>query len=226
MLALIDADLDGRDGDGQGGDGPLLVVLGDMIDRGLESAGVLAHLRDLESGLPGNVACLMGNHERMMLDFLDDPERGARWLRAGGRATLGSFGLDPAAPADTPAARAGLARGLRAALPAGTEAWLRGLALARQVGGVLCVHAAALPDRAPGDQPERVLLWGDPSATRRPRRDGLQVVHGHTIVARPERVGDRIAIDTGCWRTGRLSAAAIAPDGALRFLSTPGWGAG
>jgi hypothetical protein len=77
-------------------DDPHLVFVGDYVDHGPESAETLARMRELTRDFPTSVTCLMGNHERMMLDFLTDPvTRGPRWLREGGAATLWSFRIDP-----------------------------------------------------------------------------------------------------------------------------------
>lgn len=71
-----------------------IVTVGDYVDRGERSADVLHMLRARSSETPETLVCLMGNHEKMMLDFLDRPvERGARWLRNGGLQTLASFGI-------------------------------------------------------------------------------------------------------------------------------------
>ena len=60
---------------------PRLVFVGDLIDRGPHSAGVLRRLLNLCQAEPDRITCLMGNHERMMLDFLDAPAARARcWL--------------------------------------------------------------------------------------------------------------------------------------------------
>jgi serine/threonine protein phosphatase 1 len=82
---------------------PQLVFVGDYIDRGPDSAAVLRRMLELSTELPNNVTCLLGNHERMMLDFLVDPvSRGPRWLRSGGTSTLESFGLHTGALAKNP----------------------------------------------------------------------------------------------------------------------------
>jgi serine/threonine protein phosphatase 1 len=213
LLQRIDADVTER-----GYTTPRLVFLGDYVDRGDHSAQVLAHLRDLNRAVPDAVTCLMGNHERMMLDFLDDPAgRGARWLANGGQQTLASYrigGISAHAPVEdmTEASDA-----LAQALPEGTEAWLRALPLWSRSGNILCVHAAMNPARAPEDQDDRALLWGHRDFMTTPREDGLWVVHGHTVVKEPTVDSGRIAIDTGAWHTGRLTAAAIG-EGDCRFL--------
>lgn len=73
---------------------PTLVFLGDYVDRGKRSADVLEYLLGLSLSDPDAVVCLMGNHERMLLDFLDQPQKaGPRWLRYGGIETLESYGI-------------------------------------------------------------------------------------------------------------------------------------
>ncbi len=75
---------------------PRIVFAGDMVDRGPDSAGILRRLHAMNRAAPDKVICLMGNHERMMLDFLQAPAANcALWLSNGGEATLGSFGLSP-----------------------------------------------------------------------------------------------------------------------------------
>ena len=199
-----------------------LVFLGDYIDRGAQSAQVLARLRGLEEQSPDAVTCLLGNHERMMIEFLDDPAgRGARWLGNGGIDTLASFGITgiDAKSRGTPPVEDLLeaSDALAAAMPAGMAEWLRNLPLLWQSGNVVCVHAAMNPQRAPKDQDERALIWGHKDFGTRPREDGLWVVHGHTIFREPLLENGRIGVDTGAHATGRLTAAALS-GGTCRFL--------
>jgi len=182
-----------------------LILAGDLIDRGPDSAGVLARVQALcESG---RAVALMGNHERMMLDFLDAPARsGPLWLANGGAATLLSLGINPHRPADMET----LAAALRAALPPGQEAWLRALPLIWRADGpdaALAVsHAGADPALPLADQEDRVLLWGHRDFRRKARTDGLWIVHGHVILREVMAEGGRIGTDTGAFATGRLSA--------------------
>ncbi|RKF12407.1 serine/threonine protein phosphatase [Roseovarius spongiae] len=213
LLARIDADIVEA-----GHADPHLVFLGDYVDRGDGSASVLEHLRALQADLPGSVTCLMGNHERMMLDFLDDPAgRGARWLANGGLQTLASFGVGGIGARPSLEDMSDAAEALHAALPAGLEAWLRALPLWWQSGNVVCVHAAMNPEKPPEAQDNRALLWGHRRFFEIPREDGLWVVHGHTITREPTVAGGRIAVDTGAYHSGRLTAAAIT-EGGCRFL--------
>ncbi|SEK96297.1 serine/threonine protein phosphatase 1 [Roseovarius nanhaiticus] len=217
MIERIDADAAAR-----GFDAADLIFLGDYVDRGPRSAEVLARLRGMAETMPDMVTCLGGNHERMMLDFLDDPAgRGARWLINGGIETLASYGvdgLDAKSPGKAPVedmmeASDALAR----AMPDGMADWLRALPLWWQSGNMVCVHAAMNPARAPEDQKDRALIWGHQDFGAKPRQDGLWVVHGHTIVKEPLLEPGRICVDTGAYATGRLTAAALTA-GACRFL--------
>lgn len=192
-----------------------VIFVGDYVDRGENSAEVLRVLRGRLGAL-----CLKGNHEDMMLSFLDDPAaRGGHWLRNGGLQTLASFGVagltDTSTGSDLETARDALA----AAMGPGLIAWLRARPLWYQSGNVTVVHAGADPGVAIEDQKEAHLLWGHPEFAQKPRSDGLWIVHGHRIVDSPQAESGVISIDTGAYATGRLTAALIAADG-VDFYST------
>lgn len=219
MLELIDAHIGGT-----GAANPRLVFVGDYIDWGPDSAMTIARLQELAVDFPDNVTCLMGNHERMLLDFLDDPAtRGPRWMRAGAAETLRSFGV---ATSDLESGTASIqafraaANALRRRMQKGTEAWLRQLPLSWSSGNLWVVHAGADPGHDMAEQSARVLLWGHPEFDGAPRGDGLWIAHGHTEMDKPLAEDGRIATDTGAWRTGRLSACAIRPSGRYEFLQT------
>lgn len=199
--------------------GGRLVFVGDYIDRGDRSAQVLDRLSGLCAKAGSGVVCLAGNHERMMLDFLADPEaKGPRWLRNGGLQTLASFGIGQLSDSSTGAALVAARDRLRTALPAGMEAWLAALPCQFQSGNVAVVHAAADPGQPLGDQSMKTLLWGHDRFLTEARTDGLWVVHGHHIVEAPSVTRGRIAIDTGAFATHRLTAAVLSPVGTVRFL--------
>lgn len=194
------------------------VFLGDYIDRGPQSREVLLQLYELSQSRPDRVICLMGNHERMLLNFIDDPAgTGLGWLRNGGVATLNSLGVEVPEDAIHSGATVDLARQLEDALPKGLQEWLRVLPKHWSTGNMHCVHAAMSPNRPPEDQRGAVLLWGHPDFLSKPRTDGNIIVHGHTVVRRANLTGDRIALDTGAYLTGRLTAAHIMP-GECRFI--------
>ena len=192
-----------------------LVFVGDYVDRGPSSKEVLDILQALRRQTGPEPIFLMGNHERMCLDYIEDPGTGAeRWLRHGGLQTVSSFTAAPAG-GDTSALRDHFVRAMGPA----TLGFLKSLRFSWRSGNVAVVHAATDPALPYDMQPESTLLWGHPSFHRLTRADGLWVVHGHTIVeAATARMG-RIAIDTGAYATGQLTAARIGPEG-IAFLST------
>ncbi len=198
-----------------------VVFLGDYVDRGLESRQILELLMAATAGPNASVTCLMGNHEQMLLDFLDDPSRhGPRWLRNGGVQTLASFDLVPPEGALDETAELEMVRD-QLAMAMGQEmiGWIRALPLAWCSGNVWAVHAGASPKHPMDKQSPDVLLWGHPHFLRQPRDDGQWVVHGHTIMDAPQACHGRISVDTGAYATGRLSAAAISHD-SVAFLQT------
>ncbi|WP_068108504.1 metallophosphoesterase family protein [Tropicimonas marinistellae] len=195
-----------------------LVFLGDYIDRGSDSAGVLHRLRSLQQTNPESVFCLLGNHDRMMLDFLEDPlGLGQRWLQFGGQETLISFDVPSYCDMKLGARSQAWANELRKALGDDLLEWLYSRPLWWQSGTLIAVHALTEPSRAMQAQREGVLLWARPKSVAVPRRDGNWVVHGHTMVEMPQVAGRHISIDTGAWRGGQLTAAVLG-DGAVRFL--------
>lgn len=193
--------------------GAELICLGDYVDRGDDSAGVLRLL----SARP-DITCLLGNHEAMMLDFLDQPDpRTARWLRYGGLQTLASFGVKGGVETQDQTLLTRLRDDLASAMGDDLIAWVRALPLHLQRGNVAIVHAAADPAVPLEAQDDKTLIWGHPDFGRIARRDGQWVVHGHTIVNVPEQRGGVISIDTGAYATGRLTAAHLS-DGACAFI--------
>lgn len=224
MADLLDAMLN-RIADQPGAASTRILLVGDLIDRGPDSAAVLRRVHDLCRQEPDHVTCLMGNHERMMLDFLAAPAALAkRWLTAGGDQTLRSFGLVARVPQDLAAARhfAQVGAALHDALQPDLLDWLAALPLYWQTDGLAVVHADALSDRPMVDQPAATLLWGH-AATTLPRQDGLWLVHGHATVPKVQIGDGRIAVDTGAWHSGRLSALWLDGDGArVISVSQPG----
>jgi serine/threonine protein phosphatase 1 len=192
---------------------PTIVHLGDYIDRGPDSAGVIGELMaPWPGGLPPRTVDLMGNHEAMMLAALAAPaDPGARqhWMENGGAISLASWGISPQ---DPPLA-------WLAALPPRHLAFLRGLALTHRAGGYLFVHAGIRPGIALDRQNPEDLLWIREPFLHTGEPLGVVVVHGHTPAASPEVLAHRINVDTGAVLGRALTCVVLEAD-RLAFLQT------
>lgn len=185
-----------------------LVFVGDLVDRGEDSAVVLERVQGLQRD--AGAVVLQGNHEEMLLDFLDDPVSSARrWLRFGGLQTLASFRIGAIGESSGEAKLIEARDALAEAIGQERLDWLRNLPTWYRSGNVGVVHAAADPALPIETQPRQALLWGHPEFRKMPRNDGLWVVHGHTISDEVAAQDGRIGVDTGAYATGRLSAALI-----------------
>lgn len=190
-----------------------IVYLGDYVDRGEDTAQVLRHLFHVSQTHPDQHICLMGNHEAMMLDFLDNPAKaGPRWLRYGGMQTLASFGITGVQERMTADDLEKTADALRGAIRPAMLTWLQTLPKQYQSGNVVFVHAALNPARAVDDQSTHTRLWGHDDFATTARSDGTWVVHGHSIVDQFSIAQGRMSIDTGAYATGRLTALGLSGD--------------
>jgi len=190
-----------------------VIHLGDLVDRGPDCAGVVAHLREgIAAGAPWVV--LKGNHDRMFQSFLDDPHTPDPGLRRelsylhpaiGGAATLQSYGV--AHPADRPVAR--VHADALAAVPAADRAFIADRPLWHRRGEVLFVHAGIRPGVPLEAQVETDLVWIRAPFLDDPRDHGFLVVHGHTAIHAPAHHGNRVNIDTRAAYGGPLTAVVI-----------------
>jgi serine/threonine protein phosphatase 1 len=187
----------------------VLVLLGDYIDRGAYSRGVIDCLIRL-SGVPGvELRVLKGNHEQALLDFLDEPEIGPAWVQQGGAATLVSYGV--AAPQTRNAAElwAQASEALAEALPPEHLRFLRGLELYAEYGDYIFVHAGLRPGVPLERQSERDLLWIRDEFLEASGPFPKVVVHGHSPEPEPFLGKHRLGLDTGAYATGILTAARL-----------------
>jgi serine/threonine protein phosphatase 1 len=189
---------------------PVLLHIGDYVDRGANTKGVLARL--LGGSLIDGVETinLVGNHDDTMLLALDgDRPAATDWLFTGGRAALESYGIDPDAPRN----------GWLEHVPAEHVAFLRDLTLMHQEGGYLFVHAGVRPGVPIEKQAREDLLRMRQPFLYSDISFGAVVVHGHTPVKDPVVRHNRIAIDTGAVFGGRMTCLVLEGD-TLGFLST------
>lgn len=191
---------------------PLLICLGDYVDRGPDSAGVInLLLEDAPAGMKR--IALLGNHEALMLRFLVDESVAPVWLANGGDATLESYGVDPLNSYEQ--AR----RELHRALPPAHRALLESLALSHSEGGYFFVHAGVKPGLALELQKREDMLWIRGEFLHSDADHGKVVVHGHSITAEPEIRPNRIGIDTGAYASDRLTCLVLEGD-KKRFFVT------
>lgn len=195
-----------------------VVFVGDYIDRGDQSAQVLRLLYAFSADPKRKTVCLFGNHEDMLLRFLEDPQASATmWMHNGGLQTLTSFGINNFSAFPDEADE--VADKLRREIGAPLLAWLQDRPLLWTSGNVTVVHAALDPSKPLETQPRNVCLWGHTGFRDSRRRDGQWVVHGHTIVTDPTVVDGVISVDTGAFATNVLTAAEVSR-GQVRFLCT------
>jgi serine/threonine protein phosphatase 1 len=196
----------------------VVVYLGDYIDRGPDSKGVVDLL--IEAPLPGFESVhLKGNHEQALLDFLNDITIGPDWFSFGGIQTFASYGLSP--PENIFDAEELLAAqaALQERLGAAHLRFYRMLRLGHFEGDFLMVHAGLRPGVPLDSQIESDLLWIRDPFLSCDENFGLIVVHGHTIALNPEIRPNRIGIDTGAFHTGRLTCLVLQGT-ELGFLQT------
>jgi len=206
-LDLFDALLAGIEAD-DAASGPAeatIVLLGDLVDRGADSAGVVARARELQARRDTHI--LAGNHEEMFLRSFDDLDMFRHFLRHGGRETVLSYGVDPRRFADATLAEAQDL--MRDTVPRADLDFLHALEDHLAVGDYLFVHAGIDPKVPLAEQRRESLRWiREPFLSHTDPHEHV-VVHGHTITQEPEDRGNRIGIDTGAYRTGRLTALVL-----------------
>jgi len=212
LHALIDADFDRRSVDTV-----RVVYLGDYVDRGPESAAVLERLATAHCDFV-KVTYLRGNHEELLLRFLNDHTVGHSWLQLGGAQTLESYGIDVSRVLGDKG-YAGLSQRLKAVLPPHHLSLLERLASSFTLGDYFFCHAGVRPGTPLDRQRPEDLSW-----IRGPFLDskddfGKIVVHGHSPVDHPDFRANRINIDTRAFATGHLTCLAL-EGSTRRIIST------
>lgn len=177
-----------------------LVFLGDYIDRGPDSRGVIEYLIDLQEWSPDRIICLRGNHEDLLLAAIESEDAELHWLSNGADATLRSYKASGAAD-----------------LPASHIEWVRTLPLFHDDGHRFYVHAGVHPDRPLNQQRSRDLLWIREPFLSNSKEFGRLIVHGHTPSGDPELRPNRLNLDTGAVY-GRALTAAVFHDQQLAPL--------
>jgi len=237
-LDLLDRLMDLIVGDSAGRDyaRTIVVFLGDYVDHGPDSNGVVGRLinirrqRNLLSGRdpgrppPGFAPLfLKGNHEDFLLSFLQNPASERIWLQNGGEATLLSYGLVREVVGEVfwrgDPGLIKVSSMFRTLLPDDHLRFYQALELCYRAGDYFFVHAGVKPGVGLARQkPDDMLRIGD-EFLNWPHHFGAIIVHGHSPVLAPEELHNRIGIDTGAFWTGKLTAVGL--EGSRRwFLST------
>ena len=203
LLAAIDADHRGRAAAHR-----QLVFVGDLIDRGPDSAKVVARVRELCAA--GEARLLMGNHEELLLLAVGGDRQAARLFTdrgVGGIATLTSYGIteDEAMSGSF----ADLMVLMKDRLPADDLAFLARAEDQIAIGDYLFVHAGIRPDVPLAEQASKDLRWIRREFLDSRADHGIMVVHGHTVTEQAEIRANRIGIDTGAFATGQLTALGL-----------------
>ena len=193
---------------------PMLVFLGDYIDRGPSSAEVIDLILAARRQIP--TVCLSGNHEIYALRFLRDPSTGPSWFDVGGRETLSSYGVSVPWRL-TSRALEDASSAFAEAMPKEHLHFLSTLGLTVSFGDYLFVHAGVQPHVPVQEQGHATLTMIREPFTEHGEDFGRIVVHGHSPVTTPDIRSNRINIDTGAFITGRLTCLVL-ENGTLRFL--------
>lgn len=182
---------------------PVIIMLGDYIDRGDNSRGILEHL-SLPPASGTSRICLAGNHEEMFLRFLEKPAQNASWLDFGGVETLLSYGVNPKLFAESKLKGKALRYELDALIPHEHTHFLKGLHLLIRTGDLVFVHAGIMRDISIDAQLQKDVLWmrSQPDDDHPP----YVVVHGHTPHQEVFKSLQRYCVDTGAYQSGKLSA--------------------
>ena len=199
LYGQIEADLTARPTDRA-----TLVHIGDIIDRGPNSAAVVDLLAKGPPIPDTTCVTLLGNHEDMMLKALASlwPEDATLWRANGGTEALESWGIDFDAPPESWADR----------IPPAHLAFLKSLPLTHRAGGYLFVHAGLRPGTPLERQAPHDMLWIRSQFFASDTDFGFVVVHGHTPLPAPVIRPNRIGIDTGAVKGGKLTCAVLEED--------------
>ncbi len=205
LLELLD--LIERDNEARPQGRTYIVFLGDLVDRGPDSRAVVDHLAMSPPAFARPIF-IKGNHEEFLLRILDGEEDVVtHWLNYGGYECCESYGLSSGWIMNSSAAD--IRSRLRMAVPPSHHDFLAGMADSFRFGDYLFVHAGIRPGVPIEDQSDRDLRWIREGFLDDRTDHGVMVVHGHTIVSAPEEHPNRIALDTGAYRSGVLTAIGL-----------------
>ena len=182
-----------------------IILLGDLVDRGKDSAGVIARARKWQK--KRNVRILAGNHEEMFLQAFEETDVLRHFLKHGGRETIMSYGIT--SKQFNKWTLDELFDELPNIVPQKDRKFLAGFEEMIVAGDYLFVHAGIDPKRPLEKQKRSDMLWIRDRFLRHEGDFGKTVVHGHTIFPDVMDYGNRIGVDTGAFRSGVLTALVL-----------------
>lgn len=191
-----------------------IIFLGDFIDRGDHSKGVIDQLIAYSQLTHVDWTFLKGNHEESLLRFLKDPEFGPQWLAYGAAPTFASYGVSLPANRQDSEAWSATAEALVAAIGPSHMAFLESLSTSYSCGSYFFAHAGVRPGVPLSEQSKNDLLWIRGQFLHDKRNLPAIIVHGHSPDAEPFIDHRRIGVDTGAYATGRLTAVRLMGSGA------------
>lgn len=182
-----------------------IVLLGDLIDRGPDSAGVID--RAIAWSKTRTIRIIAGNHEEMFLQSFEDREMLRHFIRHGGRETILSYGIKRKRYNEL--SIKDLQAELETLVPGKHRKFLEGFEDLIVAGDYVFVHAGINPANPLEDQKKADLRWIRDRFLKHTDPFSHVVVHGHTIFDGVEATEHRIGIDTGAFRSGRLTALVL-----------------
>lgn len=186
----------------------LIIMLGDYVDRGPDSAGVISHLiQPPPAGFER--ICLAGNHDVAMLNYLEGRLPLEGWLGMGAAQTLYSYGIDPERLSVLYRKPAEIDVHVKADIPSAHTDFLRSLPVMVQSRRCVFVHAGIRPGIPLDAQTDEDLMNIRQGFLDAPEPFDRWIIHGHTRVKFPRAKGRRLSIDTGAFATGRLTALRV-----------------
>jgi serine/threonine protein phosphatase 1 len=190
----------------------IVVLLGDLIDRGPDSAGVVARARAWAQ--QRDIKTIMGNHEEMFLDSFTKQGVLRSFMRYGGQVTMLSYGIPQRVLAEADSEE--LQRVMAQMVPQEDRDFLAGFQKMVRLGDYVFVHAGVRPDMPLERQTGQDCRWIREPFLSHAGDFGGMIVHGHTVTEGPELLTNRIGIDTGAYISGKLTAIGL--EGTQRWL--------
>ncbi|MGB7373794.1 metallophosphoesterase family protein [Pontixanthobacter sp.] len=182
-----------------------IVLLGDLIDRGPDSAGVIKAARALQDR--HTVRYLIGNHEEMLLDAFKSIDVMRHFLKHGGRETILSYGVS--IKTFNGSTTEELQKMMKALIPKSDRNFIKGFEEIIEIGDYVFVHAGIDPERPVSEQRRRDTRWIRDPFLNSTKQHSHMIVHGHTIAEEIDQRANRIGLDTGAYKFGKLTAIVL-----------------